>query len=279
MFDKIAFYDLGVDNTALTIHMSPQTWEYCLNMLPNYKFIPTMEELTSRTWLAPESTLPNKFGFGENNLFETIQKPDTGWVICKGQFPTNNDSDLTFACILKCLFAVLWLFGSQVASDPDQDNQANNQLVIIEDIIFKSRSIQGDYGLSASILSPTAKWIVNYMNRKLSLEDTTTNRRIIHPEITETMQCIAQHSNPERFTRHPSGLRECHCEFSDYSGVFFNSYGDRCDLGKGGAHNWSQAPRPYTIGPHNCDNFGQQFVLLAGVAKLCEVARREITKS
>ena len=270
MTNKKCWYDLGVNNTQLIISIRGDTWTDIIDQISNDGWIPTMEELTGEKWIPPSKFFPTQFGFGENNQF-TVGRV-RGWVICTVGFPPFETTSKPFACALKIIFDHLWQFGYN--NEPDVSHEASAslihpQLLTIEDIVFQSRDIRSGYGLGAEILSPLARWIAAY--------DKHGQTRYIHPEISQTMQDVALHMyKSEWLTKYPSDLRACHCEFSDYSGVYFHCEGDRCDLCHGGAHNSKPDPWPYTIGPHNCDSFRQQFVLFAGVAKLCEVARRDI---
>jgi len=275
MIDKKCWYDLGINATQLIISIRKDAWEDIVGKIAKYGWIPKMEELTQEKWNPPSESLPTTFGFGENNQFTAEQA--SGEVVCTADFPSAETSAQPFACTLKNIFNQLWLFGYDSEPNVSHEESASlvrPQLLTIEDIVFYPRKIRGDFGLSTVILSPLARWIAAY--------DKHGQTRYIHPEITETMQNIAVHIYgpgwfAEKFRQH--ALQECCCEFSDYSGVYFHCEGDRCDLGHGGAHNSCSDPWPYTIGPHNCDCFRQQFVLFAGVAKLCEVARQGINET
>jgi len=278
-FDYEVIYDLGMEGTTLLIRTPNNTFSLFQEILfkRENKWVPTMEELTGESFIAPEKTKPALFGLGPIcQTTDLKQNPD--WVEMRLDLHPESDALQRIACTIKVIINTLWFIGYNRRSNPDYvENTPNSQpqLLTIEDIVFNPRKIMGAFGISVYILSPLAKWIA-------SLDKTKHDGwgHCTHPEITGTMQNVAKLvRGAEWFERFPYTLTECNCQFSDYSGVTFNCYGDACDLGHGGVHNSNPNPRPYVIGPHNCDNFEQQFVLLAGVAKLCEVARREITKS
>ncbi|AKM84745.1 TPA: hypothetical protein DHW58_00530 [Patescibacteria group bacterium] len=216
------------------------------------KMIRIAEQFTLPSLTEPKET-DGAFGF-QNTCF-SYQHDEQGWV-CRFYLPGHQEKERgrAHATTLNWLCNSLWLIGGD--DNIPKPKGRHRQLVVVEDICYTGG--YNELGVGISITPTLARWI--------AAQPQTQRVPIVEQAIASMYRWMV--GGKLELLGH-----ECCCSFGQYFGVYLRCPGNACELGGGGPVDPNDG---YCLGPHNVDCFPQEFALLAGVAKLCDLARADL---
>ena len=264
--DTPAWYDLGIEETTLQIWVRNDVFEFFISKSTSNRLTPKMIELSGAELIAPTHPTEGMFGFGPLCKYQPSQRAN--WVLCEIALPNWDQPARSYVCTLALLLNCLEYWDISQKKDtltmPQNSSEPipTPQLMTVS-IEWAGTDFRDAWGLWVAIGPTLAHWIAKQSAGQ-------------HKEISKAIKTVAWHMWSERMRKHDWVLAKCRAEFSAYNGVWFGCDGDACELSHGGAQNSNPNPPPYTMGPHNVDSPQQQFSLLAGAAKLCQIARQDI---
>lgn len=263
--DIPAWYDLGIKKTILQILVRNDAFEFFVSNCAKYQLIPKMVELSGTELIAPINSAEGVFGFGPICKYQPSKRAD--WVLCEIALPNYDQPARPHACTIALLLAEVeyWEIShrDELAKRQDPNDPVPTPQLMLATIEWAGTDFRDSCGLWIAIGPALARWIAKQPAGE-------------HKEMSQAIKTVAKHRASERERKSSLAFLRCKATFDAYNGVWFGCDGDACELSHGGAQNSNPNPHPYSLGPHNVDHFQQQFALLAGAAKLCQIARQEI---
>jgi len=141
-----------------------------------------------------------------------------------------------------------------------------------QEVILNTSCEAGDYGhavggfLSESVID----WLKSYAKNNVQYRGIIESTKM-HPEVVAAMKTTWLAVSDHMTRRYAS---DCNHSFVSTSGAFtLNCFGNACDLSVYPDQFLGEGCEAVNIGCHNLDYADQQLTLLAGLAKICQLAR------
>lgn len=135
----------------------------------------------------------------------------------------------------------------------------------------------GGYGhaLGGWISEDIIKWLSKYAKSNIRPMGIIEQSAPMHPEVTRAMQAAAGAMITSSKNGYPASPRAIYGWIRDSGAFAMNCFGDACDLNVYPDQFLAEGCEMVDLGCHNLDTSDQQLTLLAGLAKLAELARSD----
>lgn len=204
------------------------------------------------------------FGFGKCGYY-TVKAGKVWFRLQLRPYPWTHYNAMTIFLLTKTLGAT---FVQEASSNQQQD-------VSIMTLAERGRS--GGYGHATGgwLSARVVEWLRSYAKANQQPMGIISEAAPMHPEVIKAQQAAAGAMTSERKYGYRASQRQIYGWIRTNGAFSMNCYGDACDLGiyPDQIYESGSLRESVDLGCHNLDNADQQLTLLAGLAKICQLAR------
>jgi hypothetical protein len=176
-----------------------------------------------------------------------------------------------------CVLTILLL--ARILHIPFSAGGPTNQRQMLELMTVAEHNREGGYGHAVGgwLSEDVLKWLKEYAAAHQEPLGIITNAAPLHPAIISAMQSTAQAIQTDPKSGYIVSSRSIYGWIRDSGAFTLNCAGDACDLSVYPDKWLEEGCERVEMGCHNLDTAVQQLTLLAGLAKLLELARASAT--
>lgn len=206
-----------------------------------------------------------EFGFAKCGYW-TIEDGKVWFRMQLRPYPWTHYNALTIFLLTKSLGAT---FTNEAESNQEQD-------VSVMTITELGRTAGYGHATGGWLSARVIEWLRTYAKANQQPMGIISDAAPMHPEVIRAQQAAAGAMIIERKYGYRASSRQIYGWIRTSGAFSMNCYGDACDLGvyPDQIHDDGD-PMHHSVelGCHNLDNADQQLTLLAGLAKICQLAR------
>ena len=211
--------------------------------------------------------IPDLFGnkeFGYRDCgYWTIEDGSVHFRLPLRPFPWTHYNSLTIFILTKAL-------GFPFEVEPGSNRVQDAALMVIAE---RDRSAGYCHAVGGWISEDVLNWLKSYAQANIQPIGIISNAAPMHPEVIRAQQAAAGAMISSKKYGYRASSRQIYGWIRDSGAFSMNCYGNACDLSVYPDRYLGEGCESVELGCHNLDNADQQLTLLAGLAKICQLAR------